>query len=222
MARIMLLSLAITAVAVPQSVDAKAKSVARSGGKPVIAKIVPEVPAPVVVSAPIAPVVPRAYMVPNEVTLRPTTPVEAEANAVWNLRAALNVAALQCQFSPSLTTVKNYNDTLKHHGEEFNRAQTTMVAHFKRYDGPRALNSFDQYTTRTYNSFSTLDAQYSFCDAAAGLGRTVLTVPKGKLGPLAVSAYPLMRAALIPKPLSPQLVGVDLPVVVPPDFDTLS
>jgi len=159
--------------------------------------------------------------VPNEVVLRPTTPVETEANAVWNLRAALNVAALQCQFSPSLTTVKNYNDTLKQHGDEFNRAQLTMVSHFKRYDGARALNIFDQYTTRTYNSFSTLDAQYTFCDEAAHLGRVVLTTPQGRLGPLAVSQYPQIRAALIPKPLSPQLVGVDLPDVVPPDVETL-
>ena len=28
---------------------------------------------------------------------------------VWNLRAALNVAALQCQFGPTLLTLPNYN-----------------------------------------------------------------------------------------------------------------
>ena len=42
----------------------------------------------------------NGLMTPKEVKLRPTTPAEAEANAVWSTRAALNIAALQCQFSP--------------------------------------------------------------------------------------------------------------------------
>ena len=37
------------------------------------------------------------------------------AALVWNLRAALNVAALQCQFAPTLLTVDNYNAMLNDH-----------------------------------------------------------------------------------------------------------
>lgn len=137
-------------------------------------------------------------MTPLPVKLRPTTAAEAEANAVWNVRAALNIAALQCQFSTFLATVRNYNDALRQHGNELEHARATMVAHFKRYDKARAQDSFDRYTTQTYNSFSTLDAQLAFCDRAALAGRLVLTIPKGALGKSAASIRDDVRAALIP------------------------
>ncbi len=167
-------------------------------------------------SAPIAtPPNPGGFMVPKAVVLRPTTPAEAEANAVWNIRAALNVAALQCQYSPFLATVRTYNAMLKHHSEELSRAQATLVAHFKRYDGAKAINSFDQYTTRTYNSYSTLDAQYSFCEAAGRVGREVLATPKDKLGLEAIRRSPEIRAAFAEKPLSPALAVIPMtPLII--------
>ena len=156
-------------------------------------------------------------MVPKVVVLKNPTPAEREANAVWNIRAALTVAALQCQFSPFLRTVKTYNSFLQAHSEELSRAQATMVGHFKRTDGAKALTSFDMYTTRTYNSYSTLDAQYAFCNAAGIVGRRALAVPKGKLGEVALTHGPEIRAALSYQALSPALtVVIPDPVVVPP------
>lgn len=144
------------------------------------------------------------FMVPKAVLLRKTTPAEERAHAIWTLRAALNVGALQCQYSPFLRTVKNYNDILRQHSGEMARAQATMVGHFRRHDGARALNSFDQYTTRTYNSFSTLDAQYSFCEAVGTAGRRLLAQQRGSLGEGAVALNPALRAALSePPPLPP-------------------
>ena len=46
------------------------------------------------------------------------TSKELLAHLIWNMRAGLNVAALQCQFSPSLMTVRNYNDLLFLKGSE--------------------------------------------------------------------------------------------------------
>lgn len=164
-----------------------------------------------------APVTPGGFMVPKAVTLRRTTPAEATANAVWNIRAGLNVAALQCQFSIYLATVKNYNDFLKQHGDELVAAQVVLLGHFKRFDGVRAANSFDQYTTRTYNSYSTLDAQYQFCNAAGRIGRQVLTLAKGHLGAEALRLNPEMRASLAQAPLSPALaVTMMMPLAIPP------
>ncbi len=138
------------------------------------------------------------------------TPAEAEANAVWSTRAGLNIAALQCQFSPYLATVRNYNNFLRQHADELDRARATMIAHFKRYDGTQAQNSFDHYTTQTYNSYSTLDAQYSFCEAAGMVGRTALTVRKGELGRRASALRDRMRAALIPVPSLSLLQSVSI------------
>lgn len=132
------------------------------------------------------------FMVPAIVALRATTTTEEGAHAVWTLRAALNVAALQCQYSPFLRTIKNYNEFLRHHGQELRQAQTIMMGHFRRYDRARALNTFDQYTTKTYNSFSTLDAQYSFCEAVGVIGREVLRLPRNTLA----AAAPRLNAAV--------------------------
>jgi hypothetical protein len=63
------------------------------------------------------------------------TPAEHRANLLWNMRAGLNVAALQCQFSPYLRAVDNYNGILAHHSEELASAYTTLNAYFKRVQG---------------------------------------------------------------------------------------
>lgn len=160
---------------------------------------------------------PGGFMVPKEVVLKNPTLAEREANAVWNIRAALNVAALQCQFSPFLRTVKTYNSFLQAHSEELAAAQQTMIGHFKRTTGAKAQTNFDMYTTRTYNSYSTLDAQYAFCEAAGIVGRRALAVPKGKLGETALANYPQIRAALAYAALSPALTYVTPePIAVPP------
>ena len=141
------------------------------------------------------------FMVPATVVLRATTKAEEEAHAIWTLRAALNVAALQCQYSPFLRTVKNYNEMLRHHAQELRQAQTVMMGHFRRYDRARALNTFDQYTTRTYNSFSTLDAQYSFCEAVGTVGRKVLRLPRNGLAGAAPGFNNEVRQSLYEPPM---------------------
>ena len=155
-------------------------------------------------------------LVPQATVMKPLTPPEAEANAIWNLRAGLNVAALQCQYSPFLATVRIYNDLLKHHSVELAAAQTTMLSHFKRYDGTRALNSFDQYTTKTYNSFSTLDAQYAFCAAASEVGRGTLMLTKGGLGSYALAQVPVLRSSLTPTGAAAMFVVDAQPLPLPP------
>jgi hypothetical protein len=161
--------------------------------------------------------VPGTYMVPKPVIMRAMTPAETEANAIWNIRAALNVAALQCQYSKYLATTPNYNAFLKHHADEMAKAQAVLMAHFKRYDGAKATAAFDSYLTKTYNSYSTLDAQYQFCEAAGIVGRQVLAIPKGQLGAEAVRRAPEIRASFAQMPLSPALTVTDLqPIFVEP------
>lgn len=126
------------------------------------------------------------------------TPREVEANLIWNMRAGLNVAALQCQFQPLLMTVYNYNDMLKSHGKEINDAYQIVNGYFKRTGGPKWQTKFDQYTTRTYNSFSTLHGQLGFCDTAASIGREVIARPKGSLYLTAQNRMRELRNSLVP------------------------
>ena len=126
------------------------------------------------------------------------TPAELQAHMLWNMRAGLNVAALQCQFSPILLTVPNYNDLLSKNAAELNGAYQTLNAYFKRTGGKTWAKAFDQYTTRTYNGFSTMHAQLGFCETASAIGRDARKLGRGKLTELAVNRMREFRNSLIP------------------------
>ena len=125
------------------------------------------------------------------------TPAELEANLLWNLRAGLNVAALQCQFSNALMTVRHYNTLLSQHGQEMGQAYKTLDGYFRRTKaGPKA---FDSYTTKTYNGFSTMHAQLGFCDTAAKIGRIAIGTPRGQLANVARTHLRELRNSLVPR-----------------------
>ncbi len=143
------------------------------------------------------------------------TPAEYRAALVWNMRAGLNVAALQCQFAPALRSVANYNALLAHHDKEFDAAQAGLLGYFKKQmpkDLKGAQNAFDQYSTRTYNSFSTLHAQLSFCQVAGTIARAALATPKGGFQQLAIDRMRELRNSLIP--VGDKLFAFSTPLVV--------
>lgn len=138
---------------------------------------------------------------------------EQRAHLIWNLRAGLNVAALQCQFSPYLRTVGNYNGLLAHHSAELADAYTKLNGYFKRVHGPRGgQKQFDDYSTITYNNFSTLQAQYGFCQTAGSIGKEALLSPKGQLHQVAANRMRELRGSLVP---AYDRVGTHNPGVVP-------
>jgi hypothetical protein len=126
------------------------------------------------------------------------TPAELRAHMLWNMRAGLNVAALQCQFSPILQTVPNYNNLLRKDAEELNGAYKLISNYFKRTGGKAWQKALDQYTTRTYNGFSTMHAQLGFCETAADIGRESRKLSRGKLTQLAIDRMREFRNSLVP------------------------
>jgi hypothetical protein len=127
------------------------------------------------------------------------TPAEYRADLLWNFRAGLNVAALQCQFSPFLRAAANYNAFLSDHSEELASAYTALNAYFKRRDGPvQGPKAFDEYSTQTYNNFSTLQAQIGFCQTAGDVMKAALATPKGQLVDLATQRMRELRNSLVP------------------------
>jgi hypothetical protein len=127
------------------------------------------------------------------------TPAEYRAHLLWNLRSGLNVAALQCQFSPYLRAVANYNGILAHHSAELAAAYTALNGYFKRVHGAvKGQKQFDDYSTITYNNFSTLQAQMGFCQAATSIAKAALAAPKGQLHALATRRMRELRNSLIP------------------------
>jgi hypothetical protein len=148
-------------------------------------------------------------------------PKETRADMVWTLRAGLNVAALQCQFSPFLATVPTYNALLRQHSDELADSFKVMTGYFVRTKGGRpGQRAFDTYATRTNQSWATFDAQYSFCNAAAMVGRRALATPKGKFGDFAAAELPQLRQSLADHggfvAVTPRLDWAVVPIVANP------
>lgn len=125
-----------------------------------------------------------------------STAAEQRAALLWNFRAALNVAALQCQ-SVYMRAAPNYNGFIAHHSVELANAYQTLGKYFTRTNGPKGTVLFDQYSTRTYNSFSTMNI-LGFCQTATNALKSVLTVPKGELLPFATAHMRELRNSLAP------------------------
>ena len=126
------------------------------------------------------------------------TAAEYRAHLIWNLRSGLNVAALQCQFSPYLRTVDNYNGILAHHSRELAAAYTALEGYFRRVGGARGPRRFDEYSTQTYNNFSTFQAQLGFCQTASRISKDALTRRQGEFGQLAAERLRELRNSLTP------------------------
>lgn len=138
---------------------------------------------------------------------------EIKAGLAWNLRAALNVAALQCQFEPTLLSVTNYNALLTDHKEELKDAFDTLTKYFMRTNkGTKAgQNALDQFSTRTYSNYATVAAQYGFCQTTGSIGRDAIFAPRGGFVDLAVARTRELRNSLIPygEQQFPRYIGRD-------------
>ena len=128
------------------------------------------------------------------------TPAEVRAALTWNLRAALNVAALQCDFEPTLLAVDHYNAILKDHSAELKTAMDTISGYFVRTAKSKAAGqaAFDRFGTRTYSTFATVQAQFGFCQTASKIGREVIFAPRGQMGDVAFNYMREMRNSLVP------------------------
>ncbi|HET9428687.1 MAG TPA: hypothetical protein VFO69_10045 [Allosphingosinicella sp.] len=148
---------------------------------------------PVFPSAPIEPTDPLVG-----IALPGATAAESRAHLLWNLRSGLNVGALQCQFSPSLRAVDNYNALLAHHSRELASAYQTLEGYFRRVHGNAGPRMFDEYSTQTYNNFSTLQAQLGFCQTASRIAKEALGRRKGELHLVASAKMRELRGSLVP------------------------
>jgi hypothetical protein len=133
------------------------------------------------------------------VSLPGATPDEYRANLAWQLRAGLNVMALQCQFDRTLLTENSYNAVLTNHKSELEAAFAKVNAYFKRMNkNPKAAqNALDRYGTRTYLGFSTVQGQLGFCHTGSKIVRKAIFLPRGSFTDLAVERLREFRGSLL-------------------------
>lgn len=124
---------------------------------------------------------------------------ENDAALIWTMRAALNVAALQCQFEPTLLADGNYNAMLIDHVEELAAAWTILEMYFNRVSPtPReGRDALDRYGTRLYSRFSTVRAQFEFCRTMGSIGQEILFSPRSQLAVVAGARLNELRSSLV-------------------------
>ncbi|HTI30584.1 MAG TPA: hypothetical protein VL405_00510 [Sphingomonas sp.] len=155
------------------------------------------------------------------VALPGANPAEQRANLVWQLRAGLNVAALQCQRFETLMSKDVYAGVLTNHKEELAKTYATLTNYFKRVEknakaGQQAL---DRYGTKTYIGMSTVQGILGFCQTSAYVGRSALYAPRGALSIVAMERLRELRNSLLPGREQQFNVGHNPPVMTFPNLD---
>ena len=160
---------------------------------------------------------------PDMVVVLPNaTTAEQRAGMAWSLRAALNVAALQCSFEPTLLTVPNYNAMLADHQAELKSSFDTLARYFERTAKTKKAgqSALDRFGTRIYSSFSTVAAQYNFCQAASAVGYEAITAKRGSLSDVAANNLRMLRSSLVPRGEQRFAGRTSIQIDVPmPNFD---
>jgi hypothetical protein len=144
--------------------------------------------------APPPPVVPTVRPVPpNNAAEGMSLPTKDEAGdyltpnrkvtsntALWHVRMALNVAALNCERFGSTARIQ-YNQILTVHRAILTDANAAVDRNYKVAYGRAGVGSREQLNTIVYNFFALPPVIKSFCPVATAVGAKILTMPSGAL-----------------------------------------
>ena len=117
------------------------------------------------------------------------------AQTTWNLRSALNVAALNCLDPKYTGLVENYGAMLKNNARELSATNRALQSEFRQRYGGTYRDVQDSYMTQVYNYFALPPAKNAFCDVAFAVSQEALAVPSGDLEVFAASALPRIESA---------------------------
>lgn len=128
-----------------------------------------------------------AFMTPNK---------DLAANdAVWHLRAALNVAALRCTGADVAIVTASYNAMLKKQKTVIDKSYSAIRARYKKADAKTWQTRFDMDSTRLYNFFAQPAAKPEFCATAARVAAQV-----GDIAPPGFAAFAEITLAALDAP----------------------
>jgi transposase len=118
-----------------------------------------------------------------------------EAQAVWHMRSALNVAALSCRGGArEAAIIAAYNAMLKAQKAPLAKALRTTEARFKAERGKTWQADYDSHMTRVYNFFAQPAAQQRFCEVSAQIIAEGGTVAPADFTAFAAAALPRLEA----------------------------
>ena len=117
-----------------------------------------------------------------------------EAETIWHLRAALNVAALGCRGAAEKSIIASYNTFLERHKKALATAYAAEKRDYRDRQAGGGARGFDAHMTRVYNFFAQPPAQAQFCREAAGVSVEAASVSRDGLQAFAQSALPRLEA----------------------------
>jgi hypothetical protein len=116
---------------------------------------------------------------------------------VWNLRAAYNVAALNCNGPAYVEIADNYRAFLKSHAKPLARANAGVDATFKaKYGAKDYIRTRETYMTQVYNYFAYPPTLTHFCDAALVMSRESAAIKAADCPIFPSAALPIFRASM--------------------------
>ncbi|MBN8845038.1 MAG: hypothetical protein J0H88_17520 [Sphingomonadales bacterium] len=86
--------------------------------------------------------------------------------AFWNLKIALNVAAIGCRHAGSLQLISDYNDIIARHGGLIRTTEAAVIAR-------TGVAARDKLSTRLFNYFAQPPAQREFCPVAGSIAQQI-------------------------------------------------
>ena len=116
------------------------------------------------------------------------------AQTTWNLRSALNVAALNCLDVKHTGLVENYGAFLKRNAKELSAANRALQSEFRQRYGATYRDVQDSYMTQVYNYFALPPAKGDFCDMSFTISNELLQIAPKDLDTFAAIALPRIEA----------------------------
>ena len=105
--------------------------------------------------------------------------------AFWNVKIALNVAAIGCRHPGSLRLIADYNDIIARHGNLIRAAEGAVIAR-------TGVAVRDRMSTKLFNYFAQPPAQKQFCPVAGSVAERM----RGMSSAQAIEAAPALIAEL--------------------------
>ncbi|MEW9854281.1 hypothetical protein [Novosphingobium sp. M1R2S20] len=106
----------------------------------------------------------------------------SSAQAVWNLRSAFNVAALNCVEPEYAAVLEGYKGFLKVHDKSLDKANAELNKSFSgAFGGREGIRQRETYQTQVYNFFAVPPVKTTFCEAAMQIASEIALLPAGQL-----------------------------------------
>lgn len=112
------------------------------------------------------------------------------SQALWNLRSAYNVAALNCSAAKHADILPRYRAFLTTNAKVLTLTNKTVDAEFRKKYGASFVRPREEYMTAVYNHFALPPTLTDFCDAVMAVSRDGMTVKPADLQAFAVLNLP--------------------------------